>query len=189
MSYAKQAGVLVGLISGVAGLFFLFFPQVRPERHSSVPEQSAKVFGVSLPNRHTTRGDFLDYSERSKLGLTKQQLDEVGASAFANIEIVGYKGRNLALVRQVVNARTGHTVGKVADFTVTPTKDTVIYPWGDFAPLRRGRGTYIMVIKLLDGPFGEPGVQTVACGQTRQFGGLAGFEPVKEPPQVCPLAA
>ena len=188
MGYAKQAGVVVGLISGVVGLVFLFFPQLRPERHSSIPEQSARVFGVSLPNRHTTRGDFLDYSERDKLGLTKEQLAQVGASAFANIEIVGYKGKRLTIVRHVVDARTGHTVGKAFDFTVTPPKDTVIHPWGDFAPLRPGRGSYVMVIKLLDGPVGQPGVQPIACRQTQQFGGLAGFEPVKDPPQVCPAA-
>jgi hypothetical protein len=185
MALVKQASVVVGLISAAVGLFFLLFPQYRPERGQSGPEQSASVDRMSPPNQHTTYGDFLDYTERDKGGLTKQQLQEVGASAFATITIVGYKGRTLTFVRQLVNARTGHAVGKAADFKVTPPKDHVENPWGDWAALRPGRGSYIMVIKLLDGPVGEPGVKVIACGQTGQFGGRAGFTPVKTPPHVC----
>jgi hypothetical protein len=185
MTLVKQASVVVGLISAAVGLVFLVFPQFRPERGQSSPEQSASVDRISPPNQHTTKGDFLDYMERSKLGLTKQQLQEVGASAFATMKIVGYKGRALTIVRQIVDARTGHAVGEAADITVTPPKDHVEHPWGDWARLRPGRGSYIMVIKLLDGPVGQPGVTVIACGQTGQFGGRAGFTPVKTPPHVC----
>jgi hypothetical protein len=186
MALVKQASVVVGLFSAAIGLFFLLFPQFRPEAGQSSPEQSAHVERMSQPNQHTTRGDFLDYVERQKVGLTKQQLQEVGASAFATIKIVGYKGRTLTLVRQIVDAKTGHAVGEAADFKVTPPKDRVEHPWGDWAPLRPGRGSYMMIIKLLDGPVGQPGVTVIACGQTGQFGGRAGFTPVKAPPQVCP---
>jgi hypothetical protein len=185
MAFVKQASVVVGLISAAVGLFFLLFPQYRPERGQSSPEQSASVDRISPPNQHTTKGDFLDYMERQKVGLTKQDLEQVGASAFATIKIVGYKGRTLTVVRQIVNARTGHAVGEASDFKVTPPKDHVENPWGDWAPLRPGRGSYIMVIKLLDGPVGEPGVKVIACGQTGQFGGRAGLTPVKTPPHVC----
>jgi hypothetical protein len=185
MTLVKQASVVVGLISAAVGLVFLVFPQFRPERGQSSPEQSASVDRISPPNQHTTKGDFLDYIERSKLGLTKQQLQEVGASAFATMKIVGYKGRALTIVRQIVDARTGHAVGEAADITVTPPKDHVEHPWGDWARLRPGRGSYIMVIKLLDGPVGQPGVTVIVCGQTGQFGGRAGFTPVKTPPHVC----
>jgi hypothetical protein len=185
MTLVKQASVVVGLISAAVGLVFLVFPQFRPERGQSSPEQSASVDRISPPNQHTTRGDFLDYIERQKVGLTKQQLQEVGASAFATMKIVGYKGRALTIVRQIVDARTGHAVGEAADITVTPPKDHVEHPWGDWARLRPGRGSYIMVIKLLDGPVGQPGVTVIACGQTGQFGGRAGFTPVKTPPHVC----
>jgi hypothetical protein len=185
MALVKQASVVVGLISAAVGLFFLLFPQFRPERGQSSPEQSASVDRVSPPNQRTTKGDFLDYMERDKTGLTKAQLQEVGASAFATFRIVGYKGRTLTIVRQIVDARTGHAVGAAYDFTVVPPKDRVEHPWGDWEPLRPGRGSYVMVIKLLDGPKGQPGVSVIACGQTGQFGGRAGFTPVRNPPHVC----
>jgi hypothetical protein len=179
MRFAKQAGVIVGLISGVVGLIFLFFPQVRPERHGPNPDQSAKISGV-VSNPRTTRGQFLDYSDQSKLGFTKEQLAIVGASAFARVEIVGYRGKTLTLERQLVDAETGDVVGQARDFTVTPPATRVTHRWWDWVPLRPGRGTYVMVIKLLD----ERGEAAIACGQSPSFGGLGGFAPAK-PPQLC----
>jgi hypothetical protein len=169
MSLAKQAGVIVGLVSGAAGLVFLFFPQYRPERSEPTADQSAAITGVVL-NPRTTRGQHLDYSDQSKLGFTEQQLAVVGASAFARVQIVGYRNKTLTLARQLVDARTGDVVGHARDFLVNPPADKVTHRWWDWVPLKRGRGSYVMVIKLLDD---QQGV-AIACGQTRPFGGLAG---------------
>jgi hypothetical protein len=179
MRLAKQASVVVGLISAAVGLFFLLFPQFRPERHGPNPEQAATVSGVTR-NPHTTRGQFLDYSDQLKLGLTKAELAQVGASAFARVQIVGYRGKKLTLERQLVDARTGNVVGQARDFAVTPTADKVTHRWWDWVPLRPGRGSYVMVIKLLD----EHQATAIACGQTKTFGGLGGLAPA-EPPQLC----
>ena len=75
---------MVGLISGVTGLFFLFFPQFRPEVGKPAADESATITGVVV-NPHTTRGQYLAYSDQSRLGFTKQQLSVVGASAFARV--------------------------------------------------------------------------------------------------------
>jgi hypothetical protein len=73
MSVLKQAGVVVGLISGVVGLFFLFFPQFRPERHSPPPNQSAEVAKMEL-NPRVSLGNYLDYADQGKEGFTKEEL-------------------------------------------------------------------------------------------------------------------
>jgi hypothetical protein len=179
ITLAKKAGVIVGLISGAVGLFFLFFPQYRPERSEPTPDQSAAITGVVL-NPRTTRGQYLDYSDQSKLGFTKQQLGIVGASAFARVQIVGYRNKTLTLVRQLVDARTGDVVGHARDFLVEPPAERVTHRWWDWVPLRTGRGSYIMVIKLLDDDQGS----AIACGQTKPFGGLEGSVPAT-PPTIC----
>ena len=179
MTLAKQAGVIIGLLSGGVGLFFLLFPQFRPERHQPTPDQSAAITGV-VSNPRTTRGQYLDYSDQSKLGFTKQQLDVVGASAFARVQIVGYRGKTLTLARQLVDARTGDVVGEARDFLVKPSADKVSHRWWDWAPLRKGRGSYVLVIKLLD----ERQATAIACGQSTAFGGLDGSLPAK-PPHLC----
>jgi hypothetical protein len=179
MTLAKQAGVVLGLVSGAVGLFFLFFPQFRPERDQPPPEQSAAITGVVL-NPRTTRGHYLDYSDQSKLGFTKAQLAVLGASTFARVQITGYQKKKLTLARQLVDARSGDVIGNARDFQVTPPAATVSHRWWDWVPLRPGRGSYLIVIKLLDPQ--QPGA--IACGQTPPFGGLRGSLPSK-PPQLC----
>jgi hypothetical protein len=179
MSLAKKGGVVVGLISGVAGLFFLFFPQFRPQVSTPPGDQSATIRGVVV-NQRTTRGQYLAYSDQSRLGFTKQQLAIVGASAFARITIVGYRNHKLTLARQLIDARTGNVVGEARDFLVTPPADRVTHRWWDWVPLRSGRGSYIMVIKLLD----DQQEAAIACGQTRTFGGLGGLL-AASPPRIC----
>jgi hypothetical protein len=179
MTHAKQAGVIVGVLSGIIGLFFLLFPQYRPEVREPTPDQSAAITGVVV-NPRTTRGQYLDYSDQSKLGLTKQQLAVVGASAFARVQIVGYRGKTLTLARQLIDASTGDVIGQARDFLVEPPVDNVAHRWWDWVPLRSGRGSYVMVIKLLD----EKQSTAIACGQTEPFGGLEGSVPAT-PPKVC----
>jgi hypothetical protein len=179
MSVAKQASVVVGLVSGVVGLFFLFFPQFRPERHGPPPDQSADIAKIAL-NPRITHGNYLDYADQKKDGYTKDQLAELGASAFARVTIVGYKGKPLTMEQQVVDALTGNVVGQTRDFTVTPTADTVSHRWPYWVPLPHGRGSYVMVIKVLD----EKATSAIVCQQTGLFGGTAGLVPAKAP-QVC----
>jgi len=179
MTLVKQAGVVVGLLSGAIGLFVLLFPQYRPERSEPTPDQSAAITGVVV-NARTTRGQYLDYSDQSKLGFTKQQLGIVGASAFARVQIVGYRGRTLTLARQVIDARNGDVVGQARDFLVTPPAEKVSHRWWDWVPLPKGRGSYVMVIKVLE----DEQAAAIACGQTPPFGGLDGSVRAT-PPQIC----
>lgn len=179
MTLLKQAGVVIGVLSGGVGLFLLLFPQFTPQRDEPTLDQSASITGVVL-NPRTTRGQYLDYSDQSKTGFTKEQLGVVGASAFARVQIVGYRGKTLTLARQVVDARTGDVVGQARDFRVTPPAVKVSHRWWDWVPLRRGRGSYVIVIKVLD----EEQSAAIACGQTEPFGGLQGKLDAT-PPKIC----
>jgi hypothetical protein len=169
MRIAKQGSVIVGLVSAAVGLVFVLFPGVRPGQDAPTADQSASVGGMVV-NPHTTRGQFLDYSDQSKLGFTREQLAVVGASAFARVQVVGYRGKTLTFERQIVDATTGDVVGQARDFKVTPTAVKVTHRWWDWTPLRPGTGSYVMVIKVLD----ERGISAIACGQSELFSGLAG---------------
>ena len=70
MTLVKQSAVVVGLISSIVGLVLLVFPQLRPSVHGPTPNRTASISGVVVNDR-TTRGQFLDYSDQSKLGFTK----------------------------------------------------------------------------------------------------------------------
>jgi len=179
MRLAKQATVILGLITGTVGLLFLFVPSLRPGGGSDAP-QSARISGVRL-NPRTTQGQFLDYSDKSKLGFTRQQLALVGASIFARIEINGYRGKSLTLERQIVDARTNNVVGTTRDYDVKPPKDEVTSRWSDWIRLPAGSGSYVMVLKVYDGRTHL----SLACGQTPPFGGLSAKTPTTTAPQIC----
>ena len=179
MRYAKQGSVILGLVTGTVGLLFLLFPGLRPIGDNSPAAQSAAIGGVVV-NPHTTHGQFFDYSDQSKLGFTKAQLDVPGASAFARVQLEGYRGKTLIFERQVVNATTGDVVGQARDFKVTPPANKVTHRWWDWTPLLPGVGSYVMVIKVLD----EDGKSAIACGESGPFGGLGGLSDAK-PPQLC----
>jgi hypothetical protein len=179
MRLAKQGSVIVGLISAAAGLIFLVFPGIRPGQGGPTADQSASIGGMVV-NPHTTRGQFLDYSDQSKLGFTRAQLDTVGASAFARVQLVGYRGKTLTFERQIVDATTGDVIGQTRDFKVTPPAVKVTHRWWDWTPLLPGTGTYVMVIKVID----ERGISAIACGESEPFGGLAGIGSAT-PPRLC----
>jgi hypothetical protein len=179
MRLAKQATVIVGLISGTVGLLFLFVPSLRPGGGSG-PPQSARITGVKL-NPRTTQGQFLDYSDKSKLGFTRQQLAIVGASIFARIEINGYRHKSLILERQLVDATTNNVVGRTRDYAVKPPNDQVTSRWTDWTPLRPGPRSYVLVLKVYDARTHL----AIACGQTDPFGGLTAKTITPTPPQIC----
>ena len=130
MGLAKQAGVIVGLVSTAVGLFFLLFPQFRPERHGPTPDQSAVGVGRRREPAHDERAvPRLLRSARSSASRT-QQLREVGASAFARVQIVGYRGKKLTSSARWSTRRTGDVVGQARDFAVTPTADKVTHRGG-----------------------------------------------------------
>jgi hypothetical protein len=179
MTLVKQTAAVIGLVSSAIGLGLVVYHLVRPH-HDPTADRSASIGGVVV-NKHTTHGQFLDYSDQSKLGYTKEQLAVVGASAFARITITGYRGTPVTIERQLVDARTGNVIGQVRDFTVTPTADTNTHRWWDWVPLRAGRGSYLMVIKVID----PKEHAAVACGETPAFGGLKGEVRAASPPQLC----
>jgi len=100
-------------------------------------------------------------------------------SAFARVQITGYQKKE-AHARATARRRPERRRDRNArDFQVTPPAARVSHRWWDWIPLRRGRGSYLIVIKLLDPQ--QPGA--IACGQTEPFGGLEGSLPSK-PPQL-----
>jgi hypothetical protein len=177
--FVKQTGAVIAVVSAAVGLFFLVFPQLKPERKSPAAKQSATVGDIALTPK-TTFGNFLDFADRSKEGFTREQLAVPVAAAFARIEIVGYRGKSLTIERQVIDAKRGNVVGTTRDFAVTPTAETVQHRWSDWVPLRPGTGSYVMVIKVLD----ENEVSAIDCNQSEPFGGLEGKDDAT-PPQLC----
>ena len=177
MTLVKQAAAVVGLVSAVVGLLFLLVPQLRPDDSPATAppaEQSGRLFGLVL-DADTTQGQYFDRTDQPKLGFTPEQLALRGAFVRFQVEIVGYRGKEVPLQRELVDARTGDEIGQLSADTIVPTADKVVSPWHDWVALRPGKGRYVLVVKLLD----EQRVRSLACVQSEPFGGLAGLAPGK----------
>src|ERR671925_2230647 len=90
MGLGKKASAVVGFVSAVVGLLFLFFPQLTPG-HSSGPSKVAAEFGRVQLDPSTTQGSFLERTDRSKLGFTQSELARRGAMAAFTISVTGYR--------------------------------------------------------------------------------------------------
>jgi hypothetical protein len=177
MRLAKQAGVIVGLVSGVVGLLFLFFPGLRPSTGGVPAADQLPMISAVTANPGVTQGAFLASHDRKPTGFTKAQLAVVGSSISAQLQIFGYKGKHLPLEDQVIDAKTQQPVATGRQFVITPDVDKVSRPWWEWVPLPAGRGSYYVEVKLFD----ERGVAAIACAASESFGGLRGFTHVAAP--------
>jgi hypothetical protein len=137
-------------------------------------EQLGRLSALVLDD-DTTRGQYLDRTDQPRRGFTPGQLARRGAFVQFRVELVGYRGTAIPLERELVNARTGDELGQLRAVTITPHSERVESPWHDWVPLRPGKGSDVLVVKLLD----ERGVRALDCLQSPPFGGLAGSVPGK----------
>lgn len=177
MRLAKQAGVIVGLISAVAGLLFLFFPGLRPGTGGGPAADQLPMISAVTVTPGVTQGAFLASHDRKSTGFTKAQLALVGSSISAQIQIFGFKGKHLPLEDQVIDAKTQQPVATGRPFVITPDVDKVSRPWWEWVPLPARRGSYYVEVKLFD----ERGIAAMACGTSDSFGGVGGFTNIAAP--------
>ena len=164
----------VGFVSSVAGLVFLFAPQLQPDDDpppAPPPAQFGRLSGVVL-DADATRRQYLERTDQPKLGFTEAQLARRGAFVQFKVELVGYLGTTIPLQRELVDARTGDELAQLRAVTITPPSNHVSSPWYDWVELRQGTGRYVVVVKLLD----ETRTRALDCLQTPPFGGLGGLE-------------
>jgi hypothetical protein len=180
----KQIAGGIGFVSSVAGLVFLFLPQLQPKDSPATPapaQQFGRLSGIVL-DADTTQRQYLDRSDQTKDGKTPEQLTLKGAFVQFRAELVGYKGKTIPLQREVVDARTGDELGQVRAWTITPPVDRTSGPLYDWVPLRPGKGSYVLVIKLLD----ERRERALDCIVSPRFGGRAGLVAGKPQLGLCP---
>jgi hypothetical protein len=171
MTLVKQAAAVVGLVTAVAGLVFLFLPQLRPEESPPPPppaEQSGRLTGLVL-DPETTRGQYLARTDQGTLGFTKEQLARRGVYLRVRVELVGFRGRSVPIERELVDARTGNELGQRRSDAIVPTAERVTGSWPDWVALRPGGGSYVVVVKLLN----LRGDAAIDCVQSEPFGGPA----------------
>ena len=131
------AATLVGLISGIAGLVFLFNPDLQPSGEAD--EQAATLSQLRVrPNVA-----FREYLAREDLpitGYTEPKLAERGALLQFRVSITGFEGRRLILKWELFDEANGTQVDESLDRSIKPTTRTNAANQRFFVPLPQEAG-------------------------------------------------
>ena len=145
--YLKLAGAIVGLVAGVVGLLFTFFPNLRPS--GDAPERSATVSDVRLTPNVPFRF-YLARSDQSPAPFTAAQLARRGAYVEFGVSTTGYKGREVLLKWELFDKESGEQVNESRATSVRPTNATTAATWRFFIPLPERAGPLYAIVALLE---------------------------------------
>jgi hypothetical protein len=139
------AGTIVALVSGIAGLVFLFNPDLKPSAEAA--RQAATLSNLRMkPN-----ASFREYLARADLpatGFTEAQLARRGALLRFRVQITGFEGKRLILKWELFNDASGDQIDESKATTITPTTETNEANWAFWVPLPRQAGRYYAVVEL-----------------------------------------
>jgi hypothetical protein len=139
------AGTIVALVSGIAGLVFLFKPDLKPSGEAA--KQAATLSHLRLkPN-----ASFREYLARADLpatGFTKAQLARRGALLRFRVQITGFEDERLTLKWELLDAASGDQIDESRATTITPSTETNEATWSFWVPLPKRAGKFFAVVEL-----------------------------------------
>jgi hypothetical protein len=139
------AGTIVGLVSGIVGLVFLFKPDLQPSGEAA--KQAATLSQLNMkPN-----ASFREYLARVDLpatAYTEGQLARRGALLRFRVGITGFEGDRLILKWELFDAASGDQINESRATTISPTTETNEATWHFWVPLPRRAGKLYAVVEL-----------------------------------------
>lgn len=139
------AGTLIGLVSGIVGLVFLFKPDLQPSGEAA--KQAATLSQLTMkPN-----ASFREYLARVDLPATpytEGQLARRGALLRFRVGITGFEGDRLILKWELFDAASGDQINESKATSIRPTTETNEAIWHFWVPLPRRSGKFYAVVEL-----------------------------------------
>jgi hypothetical protein len=139
------AGTIVGLVTGIAGLVFLFKPDLKPSPEA--PEQAATLSQLSVRPDASFR-EYLARVDLPPTAYTKAQLARRGALLRFRVRITGFEGQRLILKWELFDSKSGEQVNESKATTIRPTAGTNEANWHFWVPLPRREGEFYAVVEL-----------------------------------------
>ena len=139
------AGTVVGLVSGIAGLVFLFQPDLKPTAEAS--KQAATLSQLRLKTNASFR-EYLAHADLPETPYTKEQLARRGALLRFRVQITGFEDQRLVLKWELFDSKSGDQVDESRDTTITPTTETNEATWPFWVPLPKRPGPFYAVVEL-----------------------------------------
>jgi hypothetical protein len=135
---------LVGLISGVATLLFLFFPGLKPIH---VDVGTAAITDITVQQPVTFRR-FLQEMELGPGTMSRKWLDRPGELVSFHYQLDGFKGRKIPLRWELNNAATNDLVAQDQGVTIKPSTNSEGRDWYVWVPQPPVRRSYYITVTL-----------------------------------------
>jgi hypothetical protein len=135
---------LVGLITGVVTLLFLFFPGLKPVH---VDVGTAAITDVKTLQPVTERR-YLQEMELPKGTMSRASLDQPGVLVSFHYQLEGFGGRAIPLRWELNNAKTNDLVDQDQALSITPTTNSEGRDWDVWVPQPKRQGTYYITVTL-----------------------------------------
>ncbi|HKG42673.1 MAG TPA: hypothetical protein VKB10_00340 [Gaiellaceae bacterium] len=139
------AGTVIGLISGVVGLVFVFKPDLKPS--GKAPKQAANLSQLRVEPSAAYR-EYLARIDISAGPYTARQLARRGALLRFRVAVTGFEGKRLILKWELFDRADGKQINESKATTVTPSTETNEAIWYFWVPLPRRRGKFYAVVEL-----------------------------------------
>jgi hypothetical protein len=139
------AGTIIGLVSGIVGLVFLFNPDLKPSGEAA--KQAATLSQLRLRPNVSFR-EYLARADLPTMGYTDAQLARRGALLRFRVQITGFENERLTLKWELFDAASGDEIDESQATTITPTTETNEANWPFWVPLPRRAGKVYAVVEL-----------------------------------------
>jgi hypothetical protein len=167
----KAIGGLAGAVATIAGLVFLFVPDLMP---SATPDEGSATLSKPTVELPVSFGQYLDRVEIPREGYRVEQLQEPGVLVGAQVSIKGYRGRALPLRWYVLDESTHDIVDQQSKrHTLTADRQETPVAWPFWVALPRAPGPFTVVLQIYppSAKPGRPGVVPLAEARTDPFPG------------------
>ncbi len=139
------AGTIIGIVSGIAGLVFLFKPDLQPSGES---ERQAATLSQLRMKSNASFSEYLAQLDIPDTAYTQAQLARRGALLRFRVAITGFEGERLILKWELFDAASGEQINESKATTITPNTETNEATWPFWVPLPKRDGKFYAVVEL-----------------------------------------
>jgi hypothetical protein len=135
---------LVGLVTGVVTLLFLFFPGLKPV-HVDVGTAAITDVQVRQP---VTLHRYLQETQSEEGSMSPAFLKQPGVLVSFHYQLDGFGGQKIPLRWELNNARTNDLVAQDKAISIKPTTNSEGRDWYVWVPQPKRRGKYYITVTL-----------------------------------------
>ena len=142
--FVGKLTALVGLVTGVATLLFLFFPGLKPVH---VDVGTAAITDVTTQQPVTFRR-YLQETETREGSMSRAFLNRPGVLVSFHYQLEGFGGRTIPLRWELNNAKTYDLVDQDQALSIVPSTNSEGRDWYVWVPQPKSHGRYFITVTL-----------------------------------------